>query len=264
MRMLKPLCLLKNRYRILSKVGQGGFGTVYQAEDTLLGLVVALKVASVDEIAILHLRQEARHLACLKHTGIPAYHDLFEERGRWYLAMEWVDGSHIRVGQPLSVRQVLWVGLQLCPILHYLHIGCYPPVIHRDIKPDDLRLSEAFQLYLVDFGISCLVGMNEVAEGSPGYAAPEQWIQGGQITQKADIHALGGTLREFLTGQIPEEQASTNQRRLLAQEAGTSGYRELSDLLESMTTEAPEDRPDICEVWQKLEVLYQACQERSS
>ena len=263
MRALKPLRLLRNRYRIVSKVGQGGFGTVYQAEDTLLGLVVALKVAQADENAILHLRREARHLACLKHAGIPAYHDLFEEQGRWCLAMEWVDGAHIRVGQSLSVRQVLWIGLQICPILHYLHIRCHQPVIHRDIKPDNLRLSRAYQLYLVDFGISCFPGMNEAAEGSPGYAAPEQWMQGGQITQKADIYALGGTLREFLTGQTPDEQASAKQKPLLARDTGASGHRELADLLENMTAEMPDDRPNICEVWQDLEVLYQGLREEA-
>ncbi len=263
MRAIKPLRLLGNRYRILSKVGQGCFGTVYQAEDTLLCLVVALKVAQADENAILHLRREARHLACLKHAGIPSYHDLFEERGRWYLAMEWVDGAHIRVGQAISVRQVLWIGLQLCPILHYLHICCRQPIIHRDIKPDNLRLSRAYQLYLLDFGISCFPGVNEAAEGSPGYAAPEQWTQGSQITQKADIYALGGTLREFLIGQTPDEQASTKQKPLPARDAGASGYRELADLLESMTAEEPDDRPNICEVWQELEALYQRLREEA-
>jgi serine/threonine protein kinase len=266
---LKPLHVLKKRYRILSRVGQGGFGTVYQAEDTLLGLLVALKAIRKGDDEILHLRREARHLASLKHAGIPSYIDLFEERGRWYLVMEWVEGAHIQVGQPLSVRQVVWVGIQVCSILYYLHVLCRQPVIHRDIKPANLRVSTSKQLYLVDFGISCHPGVNEAVAGSKGYAAPEQWKHGGQITPKADIYALGMTLRHLLTGQAPREQASTTQKPFSqvmlpqAQQAESTGGHDLVNLLERMTAEAPNDRPDVREVWQELEGLHRMLKEEA-
>jgi serine/threonine protein kinase len=261
MRSLKPLCLLKRRYRIISQVGEGGFGTVYHAEDTLLGLPVALKALKGDDHAIVQLRQEARYLASLKHTGIPSFHDFFQERGRWHLVMEWIDGAHICVGHPLTVKQVIWVGRQVCPILYYLHTLCQQPVIHRDIKPANLRISRTQQLYLVDFGISCPPGVNERALGSPGYAAPEQWQCGGQITPKADIYSLGETLRELLTGRSPAKQASTTQKlrsqtkSTQMQKAKGSGYYELTDLLTRMTAQAPEKRPDAREVWQELDAL---------
>jgi serine/threonine protein kinase len=208
---LKPLCLLKKRYRIVALAGSGGFGTVYRAEDTLLDLSVALKMLKEGDNAALHLRREAGLLARLKHAGIPGFIDFFEERGRWHLVMEWVEGAHIRVGRPLTVRQVAWVGIQACSILSYLHFR-QKPIIHRDIKPANIRLSTKNQLYLVDFGISCYAGINEVAIGSPGYAAPEQWRHKDQITPKADMYALGMTLRELLTGLPPDDQTETVQK----------------------------------------------------
>ncbi len=265
---LKPLQLVKKRYRITSRIGKGGFGTVYQAEDTLLTLPVALKAIEEGGNDILYLRREARHLASLKHAGIPSYFDFFEERGRWYLVMEWVEGSHIRTGQPLSVRQVVWVGRQLCDILYYLHCQCSPPVIHRDIKPSNLRLAMTQQLYLLDFGISCHPGSNEVIAGSRGYAAPEQWKRG-QITASADIYGLGMTLRELLTGQAPADQASTTQRpgcqaaRGPIAQSEPPGYGELVDLLLDMTDENPDERPNVHEVWQELEELHRAFKEET-
>jgi serine/threonine protein kinase len=268
---LKPLCLLKKRYRIIALAGEGGFGTVHRAEDSLLDLPVALKtLKESDDVegdnGALHLRREAGLLARLKHAGIPGFIDFFEERGHWHLVMEWVDGAHIRVGHPLTVRQVVWVGIQVCAILSYLH-SRQRPVIHRDIKPANLRLSTANQLYLVDFGISCYAGINEVAIGSPGYAAPEQWRQGNQITPKADMYGLGMTLRELLTGLAPNDQTSTTQKPMCQQTSTAQneqpGYRELADLLRGMTAEDPDDRPNVQEVWQKLEILHRMLKEKT-
>ena len=258
---LKPLQLVKKRYRIISQVGKGGFGTVYRAEDTLLGLPVALKAIGGDERCVLDLRREARHLARLKHVCIPSYLDFFEERGRWCLVMEWIEGGHVSTAQPLALRQVVWVGKQVCNILHYLHAQCSPPVIHRDIKPSNIMLSAFHQLYLVDFGISCHPGPNEVIAGSQGYAAPEQWARG-QITTKADIYSLGMTLRQLLTGQAPAEQASTTHKAASQETHIPTGWSEqpeycqLARLLAHMTAQFPDERPDVQEVERELENLH--------
>lgn len=236
---------------------------MYQAEDTLLGMLVALKAVRKGDDEILHLRREARHLASLKHAGIPSYLDFFEERGHWYLVMECIKGGHVLTTRPLAIRQIIWIGKQVCNILYYLHHQCNPPVIHRDIKPSNIMVATSQRLYLLDFGISCHPGPNEGAVGSKGYAAPEQW-QEGLITQKADVYSLGMMLRQLLTGQAPTEQISTTQKPLSQtlhiqqQQADLPEYSNLVDLLSDMTAEFSDDRPNVEEIWQELERVHQA------
>lgn len=255
---LRPMQLLDTRYRVIRQHGQGGFGTVYQAEDTLLNLTVAIKEVQGDADIIGHARHEARLLASLKHSSIPSFIDFFEQHGRWYVVMEWVTGVHVWGRKPLRVKQVIWFGVQLCDVLSYLH-HCQPPVIHRDLTPANILLTPQSHLYLIDFGISCAPGPAVSIAGSPGYGAPEQWIKGQSVTPLADIYSMGIILRQLLTGKAPSSGGSTTQVRktnsAVPQTALQPGYRELLDLLERMTADEACQRPDIEAVWQRLEAL---------
>lgn len=256
---LKPLSLLKKRYRITRHLGKGGFGTVYLAEDTLLDISVAVKTVGKQEEEILQIRQEAHLLAVLKHPGIPTLVDLFEERGRWYLVMEYVEGSRIAPGSmPMPLSQVLWIGLQLCDIVAYLS-RFLPPLIHRDIKPGNVFLNQMKELYLLDFGIACFPGPNTRPAGSSRYSAPEQ-MKRETMTPKVDIYGTGAFLADLLLGKpsAATEESVTHPRKkppvstsakLLAL---SSEQDELQTLLSRMTLHAPDLRPDIETVIQTL------------
>jgi WD40 repeat protein/tRNA A-37 threonylcarbamoyl transferase component Bud32 len=213
--------LLKERYRILEQVGRGGFGAVYKAADTLFGYrLVAVKEMGQSRLspqemaeAIEAFKREAHLLAGLQHPNIPAIQDYFGEAGRWYLVMDFIEGEtleeHLRKssGGYLPVEKVLDIGMQLCTVLGYLHTR-QPPIIFRDLKPDNILLNSSGQIYLIDFGIARHFkpgqSRDTVAFGSPGYAPPEQYGKG-QTTPRADIYALGATLHQLLTGDDPSQ-----------------------------------------------------------
>jgi WD40 repeat protein len=211
--------LLKERYRILEQVGRGGFGAVYKAADTLFGYrLVAVKAMGQNHLgpqemteAIGAFKGEAHLLAGLQHPNIPAIYDYFGEAGHWYLVMDFIEGDTLEEylgksrGRYLPVEKVLDIGMQLCTVLGYLHTR-QPPIIFRDLKPDNILLTSSGQIYLIDFGIARHFkpgqSRDTIAFGSPGYAPPEQYGKA-QTTPRADIYALGATLHQLLTGDDP-------------------------------------------------------------
>jgi serine/threonine protein kinase len=189
--LLIPNHLLKQRYRILAQVGRGGFGAVYRAEDVQLGnRLVAIKEMSQYGFAPQELQQaidafqhEAIMLAGLRHPNLPRIYEQFAEIGRQYLVMDFIEGQtletyHSEHGGSLPVEEVLQIGLQLCNVLDYLH-SSQPPIIFRDLKPENVMIGQDGQLSLIDFGIARHFkpgqSRDTVAFGSPGYAAPEQY-----------------------------------------------------------------------------------------
>lgn len=264
---LKPLRLLKRRYRVGRKLGAGGFGSVYQAEDTLLEMPVAMKVVRQDDESVLLLQKEARLLATLKHEALTSFVDLFEERGQWYLVMEYASGTSLRTllqtqgAMPFS--QVLQVAEGVFDVLDYL-FHCQPTVIHRDIKPDNILLTPTNDLYLLDLGIACYPGPNKFIAGSPGYAAPEQWSEEG-ITPLMDIYATGVLLRELLTGKKPStNRFALDPQRQASFAPDSSAYASLPEaqqafcqLLDKMTEPYPAYRPSLDFVWSALEAIEQ-------
>ncbi len=210
---------LKGRYRILEKLGQGGFGAIYKVEDLLFnGAIKAVKEMGMRGLnpqetqnAIVSFKNEAMLLANLAHSNLPQIHDHFEEHGRWYLVMDYIDGETLatrleKVAEgKFSINEIIKIGLQLCTVLAYLH-GHQPPIIFRDLKPDNVMITNNDHLYLIDFGIARFFKPGQARDtvnlGTPGYAAPEQY-GGMQTTIRSDIYSLGATLYHLISGIYP-------------------------------------------------------------
>lgn len=218
---LVPDTLLKQRYRVISQVGKGGFGAVYKAEDIELGnRIVAVKEMSQRGLSPQELieatgafKREALLLANLMHPNLPRIYEHFSETGRWYLVMDFIEGETLEEylggkGGRLPVEEVLDIGMQLCTVLDYLHTR-QPPVIFRDLKPSNIIRTSTKHLYLIDFGIARHFKMGQakdtIAFGSPGYAAPEQYGKA-QTTPRSDIYSLGAELHQMLSGDDPSEK----------------------------------------------------------
>lgn len=218
-----PGKLLAGRYRLLARIGEGGFGTVYQARDQRKhGALVAIKAISMEALSAQEkieatdsFNREIMVLSQLRHTSLPRLFDQFTDADHWYLVMEYIEGqtledllasSHSKK-RGLPIRQVVWIGCLLCDVLSYLHEQD-PPIIFRDVKPGNIMLAFWGRIYLIDFGIARRYRPGQRRDtgtlGSPGYAAPEQYGSG-QTTALTDIYGLGATLQTLLTGKEPLE-----------------------------------------------------------
>ena len=212
---LTPGQILNNRYRIVSKLGEGGFGAVYKAWDLHLNLPCAVK-ENLDSTADAQkqFEHEAMLLAKLNHPNLPRVIDHFFLPGQGqYLVMDFIAGDNleeyqVKHGGPLPEDLVLsWVR-QICSALSYLHAQ-QEPVIHRDIKPANIKVTPQGQVYLVDFGIAKIYDEHlKTTAGAravtPGYSPPEQYGFG-KTDPRSDIYALGATMYKALTGQDPPE-----------------------------------------------------------
>src|SRR6266581_2320945 len=188
---LPPQSLLQQRYVIVGQAGKGGMGAVYQAVDTRdTHRRVAIKEMSQGHLsatglaeATAQFQREAALLGRLSHPNLPHIYNAFNERGRSYLVMDFIDGKTLlqllkESGfRPLPVAQVLDYALQLCDVLAYLHQQ-HPPIIFRDLKPTNVMVTANGHVFLIDFGIARIFKEGQEQDtallGSPGYAAPEQ------------------------------------------------------------------------------------------
>ncbi len=212
--------LLASRYRVRRLLSRGSFGAVYEAEDTrfagqgraLKELVpVALSAAAFQEATAWFLR-EADLLGTLSHPAIPRVWDSFEEHGRLYIVMQYIQGRTLEQllaahgGQGLPVTSVLRWARALCDVLEYLH-GRTPPIVFRDLKPANIMLGDDGNLVLIDFGIATLFAPQRVGTtiGTPGYAPPEQYQ--GLAEPRSDLYALAATLHHLLTGRDPAKES---------------------------------------------------------
>lgn len=206
--------ILNNRYRILSILGQGGFGAVYRAADMTLKRPCAVKEnLDTSPEAKRQFEKEAVVLAQLSHPNLPRVQDHFiiPEQGQ-YLVMDFIDGQDLQTivaqgGRVDPDTALDWIG-QIASALAYLH-NQKPPIIHRDIKPANIRVTEEGKAYLVDFGLVKIydphlrttLGARAV---TPGYSPPEQYGQG-NTDARTDIYGLGATIYYLLTGLEPPE-----------------------------------------------------------
>jgi len=214
--LVTPDTILQSRYRIVRHLGQGGMGAVYQAVDLRLGHTVALKqTLTADEELWKHFEQEARLLAQLNHPVLPRVTDYFTEGNRAFFVMQFVDGldlAEIIAQQPGPFPRnavVAWAD-QLLDALIYLH-SHERQIIHRDIKPHNLKVTRNGSIALLDCGLAKSGGLNSHVEScssvfgyTPRYAPLEQ-IQDLGTSPRSDIYALGATLYHLLTGVKPPD-----------------------------------------------------------
>ncbi len=218
--MLPANMMLNGRYIIIARVGQGGMGAVYKATDTQLNRIVAVKELSESgaanqterEEARAGFRREAEMLRRLSHRNLPRVWDSFQDAGKQYLVMDFVNGETLeetlsRSPRGLPVAEIVKFADQLCDVLDYLH-GQNPPVIFRDLKPGNIMINAAGEVKLIDFGIARLFAAGKrtdtTALGTTGFAPPEQYGRG-QTDARSDVYALGATLHYLLTGKDPSE-----------------------------------------------------------
>jgi len=200
-----------SHYKILEKLGEGGMGVVWKAEDTQLRRIVALKFLSSETVGNEEVKarliREAQASASLDHPNICQVFGIHEEQGQTFIAMAFIDGPALAdkiKERPLPLKEALDLTIQIAEGLQEAH---ETGIVHRDIKPHNVMLTAKGQVKIMDFGLASLAGRSKLTKsgttlGTPAYMAPEQ-LEGRDVDRRADIWALGCVLYEMLTQRTP-------------------------------------------------------------
>jgi eukaryotic-like serine/threonine-protein kinase len=246
--------LLHKRYRIVEILGQGGMGSVYRAVDENLGVDVAVKenLFTTDEYAR-QFRLEAVILANLRHPNLPRVTDHFVigDQGQ-YLVMDYIEGEDLRQRMEragnITEDDAILMGAAMCDALTYLHTR-KPPILHRDLKPGNVKITPDGHIFLVDFGLAkVLHGSQATTTGAramtPGYSPPEQYGTA-RTDPRTDIYSLGATLYAALTGIIPEDglaRAMDNTQLTPLRKRNNKVSKRLASAIEKAMAIDPGDR----------------------
>lgn len=212
--MTKIGTVIAGRYEILKEIGHGGMSTVYLANDTHMNRNWAVKEVAKEgtdrneKVFSNNPVAEAHLLKRLDHPFLPRITDIIDNDTTFYIIMDFIEGESLdkvlkEYGAQPEERVIEWA-MQICDVLSYLH-NQKPPIIYRDMKPENLMLKPNGNICIIDFGIAREYKeqnlSDTIALGTPGYAAPEQY--NGQTDQRSDIYALGMTMCHLLTGVYP-------------------------------------------------------------
>ena len=270
-----------SRYRVLGRIGQGGMGEVFLAEDRELERRVALKFLAPalreDAAAMARLKREAKAAAALDHPYVCKVYDMGEAEGRAFISMEFVDGetlgARLEKG-PLPTREALRLAVEITEALERAHAG---GIVHRDLKPSNVMLGRDGHVKVMDFGIAKVIRADVSSEsegetregaptrggslvGTPGYMSPEQ-LRGDTVDERSDLFAFGVVLQEMLTGAHPFRRDSGAETvAAILKEAPTGGEGlafPLRSLVEKLVSKAADQRPRITEARAELQRLLE-------
>jgi len=200
-----------SHYRILEKLGEGGMGVIYKAQDTKLDRIVALKFLPkyllCDEEAKTRFVHEAKAASALNHPNITTIHEIDEVEGECFISMEYIEGNSLKElihKETLAIDEILAIALQIAEGLKAAH---KKEIVHRDVKSDNVMVTDEGEVKIMDFGLAKLKGVTKLTKtgttlGTLQYMSPEQ-AQGKEADHRSDIFSFGVVLYEMVTGQLP-------------------------------------------------------------
>ncbi len=245
-----------SHYKILEKLGEGGMGVVYKAEDIKLRRIVALKFLphhlDVNNTEQARFLQEAQTAATINHPHVCTVYDIHDEGGQQFIVMEYIDGTTLKAHMPAkSVQEALAYAVQIGDALKEAHAK---GIVHRDIKSENIMVNAKNQIKVMDFGLAKLRGSLKLTRtsstvGTLSYMAPEQ-LQGGEVDSRSDIFSFGVVIYELLTGRMPfhgEHEAAimysiVNEEPARLQSLRVDVSPELDRIVRRALEKDPEDR----------------------
>ncbi|MEK3660253.1 serine/threonine-protein kinase [Paenibacillus sp. FSL F4-0236] len=265
--------IYKNRFQIIRSLGKGGVGEVFLALDTFTQRKIALKVYSNrDNVSTARIQREVEIISKLKHTNIPVLFDVGFFKNTYYLVQEFIDGNTLENEintTSVTIREAISYSKDILSALSYLHQN---NIIHRDLKPSNIIISRTTKkAVLFDFGISktdsnwtdnLTLTQPGGFIGTPAFMAPEQ-IENQSVTFKADIYSLGLILYKLFSGKLPFDyknikdifSRATKSYQVIIKNDTLIGSEKLEELINQMLSLDPDNRPEMNEVLQIINIL---------